>query len=185
METGLTVSMVFLWLVVLFNLLLTLALTRRANIAGTSSLLTGLKKGQAAPEFTAQTLNGESMTLKDYRRPTVFVFISTHCGPCQRLLPELERISPQAAQSGVDLILVSGDQFEEAQDYVREKQIHLPVLVAPRDNNAFFNDYRITATPSYCSIDSQGMVQAAGYPDSQHGEWKALCDSWARKAIPV
>jgi len=38
----------------------------------------------------------------------------------------------------------------------------LPVLVAPREHNPFFTDYKAMGTPSYCLIDAQGRVQAAG-----------------------
>lgn len=181
METGLVISMILLWIVVFCNMLLTLALIRRLN---TGSRQTGLWKGQIAPDFTAQTLTGESMTLQDYTgHPTVFVFISTRCGPCEQLLPELEELSPQAMQAGVNLVLVSNNQREETQDYARRKNICLPVLIAPRNENPFFQNYQIQGTPSYCSIDKQGKVQSAGYPNMTGGDWKALSDNWAKKAI--
>lgn len=184
METGLIVSTVLLWIVVLFNLLLTLAIVRKARAAGGATI--GLQKGQAAPDFMAQTLSGEQMTLKDYTHPVALIFISTTCGPCEQLLPEFERIGSLAAQSGVDLILVSGDALEQTQNYAREHNIHLPVLVAPRDGNSFFTDYQITGAPAFCYIDKQGRVQAAGVPGGRlQGEWKALSDSWARKAVQV
>lgn len=184
METGLIVSAVLLWMVVLFNLLLTLAIIRRAR--GVDGATIGLQKGQAAPDFMAQTLSGEQMSLKDYTYPVALIFISTRCGPCEQLLPEFERIGSLAARSGVDLILVSGDALEQTQNYAREHNIHLPVLVAPRDENAFFTDYRITGTPAFCYIDKQGRVQAAGIPGGKlQGEWKALSDSWTRKAVQV
>lgn len=181
METGLTVSVVLLWIVVLFNLVLTLALIRRAN-PGPQAAQSGLKKGQAAPDFTAQTLSGERVTLADYKHPTAFVFISSNCSPCRLLLPELEELGPQAAQSDVDLVLVSGDRLEETQDYAKEKNIHLPVLVAPRDENPFFTDYQITGTPYCCYIDEQGMIQVTGYPIANQA-WSTLTASWAKNAI--
>lgn len=191
MEAGLIASTVLLWIVVVFNLLLTLAIVRRARVDGTPAVspdkaTIGLQKGQAAPDFIAQTLGGEQMTLKDYTHPVALIFISTSCGPCEQLLPEFERIGPLAAQSGVDLILVSGDALEQTQNYAREHNIHLPVLVAPRAENSFFTEYQITGTPAFCAIDEQGSIQAAGIPsERREGEWKALSHSWARKAVQV
>ena len=126
------------------------------------------------------------MTLQDYARyPTAFVFISTRCDPCEKLLPELETLGPLAMRVGVNLVLVSDNQLEETQDYARRNNVHLPVLVAPRNENPFFQSYQIQGTPSYCYIDAQSKVQSAGHPNMTGGEWKALSDDWAKKAISV
>ena len=181
METGLIVSMVLLWIVTVFNLLLTLALVHRLH---TGLPRSGLKAGQIAPDFTAQTLTGENVTLRDYAgHPTTLIFISTHCNPCRKLLPEVEALGPRVTQAGANLVLVSGDGREETQDYVREMDIHLPVLVAPRNESPFFQDYQIQSTPSYCTINQQGKVQSAGYPSISGGDWKAFSDGWTKKAI--
>lgn len=183
MEMGLVISLILLWIVVLFNLLLTLAIIRRLNMG---SRQTGLQQGQLAPDFTAQTLSGESVKLQDYAgHSTAFVFITTSCSPCEKLLPELEALGPQAMRAGVNLVLVSDNQREEIQDYARRNNIHLPVLIAPRRENPFFQNYQIKGTPSYCYIDKQGKVQSVGHPHMTGGEWKALSDDWAKKAISV
>ena len=183
METGIVISMILLWIVVIFHLLLTLAIVRKVN---RTSHPAGLRRGQRAPEFTAQTLTGERVTLQDYAgHPTTFVFISTGCGPCKKLLPELEALGPGARQAGDTLVLVSADQHEEARDYISRNNIHLPVLVAPREENPFFQHYQIQGTPSYCSIDAQSKVQSAGHPDVLVQGWKTLVDGWAKRAETV
>ena len=55
METALVVSSVLLWLVILLNLVLTLALVRRINTkrSDKSAPPEVLKTGQLAPDFTA------------------------------------------------------------------------------------------------------------------------------------
>jgi hypothetical protein len=64
--------------------------------------------------------------------------------------------------------------------FVRELHIQLPVLVAPRTNNAFFRDYNVVGTPFYCLVDEHGKIQAMGYPDLNvsRGVWKMLVESW-------
>lgn len=181
LETVLVVSSVILWLVVIFNLLLTLALVRRLRATSPSQNEIGLKSGQPAPDFTAQTLNGEIMTRSTYAgRSIAFLFISIHCAPCHDLLPQLEPLAPKAAQSGVELILVSGDGLKETKAFAEEQNINLPVLVAPRESNSFMEDYKCTATPSYCFIDANAEVISSGYPSLQWGEWKTLVESWTK-----
>ena len=189
MQTILVVSSILLWLVVLLNLLLTFGLVRRLNADqanGASASTMGLKAGETAPDFTAQTLSGETVTLSSYAgRNVAFVFISTHCTPCHEILPSLALLAPRAARAGVELVLVSSDEMEETHTFVEKEHISLPVLVAPIKNNAFMEDYKSMSTPSYCFIDGQSRVQSSGYPSLEWGGWKALADSWNKKDVPV
>ncbi|PIV27193.1 MAG: hypothetical protein COS37_03225, partial [Anaerolineae bacterium CG03_land_8_20_14_0_80_58_20] len=67
-----------------------------------------------------------------------------------------------ARQFGTELVLVSDADEEKTRPLIDGLADGLPVLVAPRDHNPFFTDYKAMGTPSYCLIDAQGRVQAAG-----------------------
>lgn len=176
METALITSSVFLWLVVIGNVLLTLALVRRLNHMGKLQTREGgLEAGEAAPDFTAQTLDGGTKTLADYAgRSVAFAFISTTCRPCRDRLPMLERIGPEMRASGVDLVLISGDGREETQALRDEMDLRLPLLIAPRSENPFFEAYKVPGTPAFCLIDSEGNVSRANILGSDFQEWKQL-----------
>lgn len=182
METLLIVSSVFLWVVVLCNLMLTLALVRRTNArTQQESSTSGLQIGQQAPPFTAQALNGETLTLANYAgRKVAFLFVSTHCQPCLNLLPSIEDLRPGAAQAGVELVLVMNDESEQTRTFVADHHLQTSVLLAPRGDNTFHEDYQVKGTPSYCLLNEQGKVQAAGYPSMEWGQWKNLAASWTR-----
>jgi len=63
-EALLVGSLVFLWMLLMLNLLLTLGLARRVRgVLPTKALL---QVGENAPEFSAQTLEGEKVTLATY-----------------------------------------------------------------------------------------------------------------------
>lgn len=191
METGLVISMVLLWVVVLLNLLLTLALIRRLNRTSTSPHAQAIPKvgpevGQRAPDFTAQTLDGATVTRESYTgKKVALVFISTHCGPCREALPRLEQLGPKAARGGIELLLVSSNEAGETRILVESLTLHLPVLVAPSPTNPLTAAYQATATPSYCFIDEQGIVQSAGLLILEGGQWETLVDSWAKQGVPV
>ena len=96
MEPILVVSSILLWLMVLFNLLLTVALIRRAAAKqpgfATENVPT-LEIGSQAPDFTAETLDGEAMTLDDYAGKSIaLIFVSPTCKPCLNKLPELHEL---------------------------------------------------------------------------------------------
>ena len=173
----LAISSVLLWLVVGFNLILTLALVRRLNALDSTSqsrsthpikiapASLGPEIGQPAPAFTAQTLEGEQVTLDTYTgagRSAAFVFISTTCEPCREALPSYEALLPKARQAGVDLVLVSTSDPIQTAAFVEQFNIRLPVLVAPMRDNPFMKDYNFNATPSYCLVDTQGKIRSAG-----------------------
>jgi peroxiredoxin len=169
----LLVSSVLLWLVVGLNLLLTLALVRKLN----GSTPRPLKKGQRAPDFTAQTLTGEQVTLASYAgRSVALIAVSPTCGPCRDALPSYEALAPKARRAGVELVLVSTAPVAESQAFVEEFAIHMPLIVAPEPDNPLMRDYKFAGTPSYCLIDTQGKVQASGFPGT--GAWPALIESW-------
>lgn len=175
MSEILAVSSILLWLIVLFNLLITLTLVRRFKPGHTD----GLKVGQQAPAFSADTADGRTVDLATYAgRKVAFVFFATNCAPCRDALPNYETLGPKAARSGVELVLVSVDTMERTQVFIDELHVRLPVLVAPRESNPFMRDYNITGTPSYCLIGDSGKVESAGYPNPDWGEWKSLADSW-------
>lgn len=186
MEASLIVSSLLLWVIVVCNLFLTLALVRRLNNARPSSKLDpGLSAGEIAPDFTVQTVSGETVTRSMYAgRKVAFVFISAHCAPCHDLVLQLESLTSQAAQAGVEVVLVSSDTQEETRDFIEQKRIHFPILVAPRETNAFFDDYHSPGTPAYCFINTDGKVHSAGIPLIIGTVWKAF-DDWIKREVPL
>lgn len=106
METFLVISSILLWVLLLFNILLTLGLSRR--ISRQFPKMESLKPGQPAPDFTAWTLDGEPVTRASYNaQSTALIFVSPHCGPCRDEMPKLETLRPQADSQGISLVLVS------------------------------------------------------------------------------
>ena len=177
MQVVFVISSILLWVVVLLNLILTLALVQRVSGRGLQQL--GLKPGTRAPDFTAETLGGEVVSMASYSgRAVTFLFIGPRCGPCREALPYYEALGPFARQAGVELVLVSNEDAAATQALVDEFKITLPVLVAPQDRSSFLQEYKATGTPGYCMVNADGIVQSAGYPSLERGEWKQLTDEW-------
>lgn len=161
MESILVISSISLWVVVLLNVLLTLGLARRVRSA--FPVMDTLKIGQKAPNFSAPTLQGKTVTLADYAgRTAAFVFVSPHCKPCREELPHLRELSPRAREYGAELVLVSDEGEETTRPFVEGTVDGLTVLVAPRDRNPLFTDYKVPGTPSFYLLNAQGKVQGTG-----------------------
>jgi methylamine dehydrogenase accessory protein MauD len=182
LQIAFVISSVLLWVVVLFNLLLTLALIKRVNAQPRNQApeepevpRDAVPKGTEAPNFSAHTLAGETVTRDSYKgQPTMLIFVTPTCKPCRELLPILKQLAPQAKRAGVNLILVSGDMHEATQQMIDKEQIDLPVLLAPRHENTLWLDYKISGTPSFYFIDAQGIVRASGFPSPYSERWKKL-----------
>ncbi|MEM8535434.1 MAG: TlpA disulfide reductase family protein [Chloroflexota bacterium] len=191
MQSLLVVSSVLVWVVVIINILLTIALVRQFNrVLGQIVPFLGmgmgekLTVGEAAPDFKAETLTGESVTLAHYARKAVsFVFISPHCDPCVEKIPTLTALSNQAKQAGVEIVLVNTEgSTSETATFVKQHGITLPVLVAPRERNSFANDYKALMTPSYCLIDQDSHVKETGM--FTPGWEDKLAHAWSNASSP-
>lgn len=184
MQFLLASSVILLWIAVLLNLFLTLGIIRKLNGLSLSQTESDtrerLPKGEPAPDFTAETLDGQQVSLATFAgRSVAFQFLSTHCNPCREILPELLELAVLAANAGVEFVLVMLDEAPQARAFVQEFQISLPVLVAPRADNDFAEKYKVHGTPNYCLIDGQGRVLSTGHPKLDEGF--DLANSWRRQ----
>lgn len=174
------INAILLWVVVLFNLILTFALIRK--IASTSNSRpaepAGLDAGVEAPGFTARTLEDQPVTLDTFAgHMTAFLVVTPNCQPCRDSLPKYEALYPQAKRSGTELVVVNTGDPEATHALVDEFHLTMPVIVAPTPDNTFYKDYKIPGTPSYCLISSTGEVKSSGYPNFNGGDWKRFVDS--------
>jgi peroxiredoxin len=189
LQSLLIAGFALLAIVVTANLALTLMLIRRINRVPAGMGLppgmeVGLKKDTPAPDFRAETLSGEPVTLADYAHKAVsFIFISSKCPPCVEKLPALQALAPQARQAGVEIVLVTGDSDRATiSALVTQYRITLPVLIAPFEQNSFLIDYKAQATPSYCTLNQHGRVAGSGLMEP--GWEKQLMGDWVSAGHP-
>lgn len=164
------------------NLVLTLAIVRRVNRGGSehsSAQLRGLGPGEAAPDFTAQKLDGSNVTLADFsRRRTVMLFVSPGCKPCVESLPEYVRLSAIARDQGEELLLVSGGDHDPTRAMIGKAANAITVIVAPRETHKLFADYKADVTPLFTVIEN-GHVLSSGMPWNTIQEWRDVLSRWS------
>lgn len=100
MEPIVLISSVALWILVIFNLLLTFALVNRVNSPAKTSV-DMLPVGELVPNLTVETLDGQVKTLRDIqssrKMEMALVFVSPYCEPCREHMPELGQALWQSA----------------------------------------------------------------------------------------
>lgn len=179
MELVLEVGIVLLTVAVIFNYILTFALIRRQDTNQQVAETELLGVGEVAPDFTAETLNGDIVTRASYAgRSIAFLYFGSSCPTCAEMFPRYDALRLKAQLSGVELVLVSIDSLDQTRAFISQHPSKLPLIVAPRSSNPLKDNYKVSGTPSYCLIDEQGLVLSSGYADVYAQKWQALTRIW-------
>ena len=87
--------------------------------------------GETFPKITVPQLGGGQLDLgspangRDWQ--LVVVYRGKHCPICTRYLKELDAIVPELAKIGIDVVAVSADPEEKAQEQAAEAGVSFPV----------------------------------------------------------
>mgnify|MGYP003435951310 FL=1 len=82
----------------------------------------GLEKGQIAPNFTLETLTGETVTLADFKGKKVILnFWATWCPPCRTEMPHFQDYYEQYAERDNVVILAANATYnDKGADHVQK-----------------------------------------------------------------
>ena len=129
----------------------------------------GLKKGQLAPDFTLQTLSGESITLSDLKGKKVLLnFWATWCPPCKKEMPDLqEYYEKYGEQENLEIVAVNLTYSERSiskEDVVKNVQLFadnygLTFQIPLMKEDSISKTYQVITIPSTFMIDSEGRIQ--------------------------
>ena len=125
--------------------------------------------GQPAPDFTLPDINGDNVSLNDFRGKYVFIdFWFTGCGSCKAMFPYLKLIMNEYKKRNIIFISISVDKEksdwekmlkegyeEEGMRVLFEQQPYWIHLYDPQ-SRALANQYLVTGYPTYILIDRDG-----------------------------
>ncbi|MEL7021663.1 MAG: TlpA disulfide reductase family protein, partial [Bacteroidota bacterium] len=123
----------------------------------------GLVEGTNAPDFTLTDVNGQQVSLSDYKGKVVFIdFWATWCAPCIRYMRHTQRMAQQFANDDVVFLYISLDRDKQNwEQQVNLKNLHGVHLTA--GNGSGYQShiaqlYRVKRLPTYVLIDRDGKV---------------------------
>jgi peroxiredoxin len=118
----------------------------------------GTEIGELAPDFTGTTLEGETITLSDFRGQIVLVNdFATWCGPCVAETPHLVEV--YNAQRG-DVVFI-GLNLQESESKVSKfkEQYGIPYPLVMDLDGELTDIYHPVGLPTSWFIDSEGVVR--------------------------
>ncbi len=135
---------------------------RKSSASGADLLKSiGVEKmpaGSVAPAFTLRDLNGQNVSLSNYRGRVVFLnFWATWCGPCREEMPSMERLHRALGSRGLAVLAVNlREDAAEVARFMRKYQLSFPALL---DSDGQVSSlYRVWALPMTYIIDGGGQI---------------------------
>lgn len=114
--------------------------------------------GKVAPDFTLQTLKGETVTLSQYRgKPVLLVFWVVHCEGCIQEIPYLQEFYDRHGNEAVLLAVHVGDARPQIENLLSTRRITYPILIDADEQVCI--TYRHGA-PTAFAIDKEGIIRA-------------------------
>lgn len=91
-------------------------------------------KGQPAPEFALQSIEGKTVRLSDLKGKAVLVnFWATWCQPCKIEMPWFVELQKQYANEGLVVLGISVDEDASTEDltkFAKDLGVNYPILLA-------------------------------------------------------
>ena len=143
------------------------------------SIPTEPKVGFRAPDFTLQTLSGETVRLSDLiGRPVVISYWATWCIPCQQEIPILQNIAQEYQSQGLTVLTVNAidqDSVRDVQAMVGEKGMTIPVLLD--QGNQFASTYGALFFPTTIFVDASGVIRHIRLGDSSEADLRTKVEN--------
>ena len=133
--------------------------------------------GQPAPDFQLSDLNGNQVSLAQFRGKVVILdFWATWCGPCRLTMPVMERIQQQYADKLALLAINLEEPAEDVRGYVTSNGVRSTVLLD--EDGTIGRIYRTDSIPMQVLIDRKGVVRniQVGYSSRLADRLRAAID---------
>jgi len=117
------------------------------------------EEAMVAPNFTLKNLDGEEVSLSQFRGKYVLVnFWATWCGPCKVEMPSLETLYKRFKNKNFVLLAISNDMFGSTivKPFVKTRNLNFPILLDQRLKAS--NSFGVVSLPSTFMIDPEGEI---------------------------
>jgi len=125
----------------------------------------GLRPGTKAPDFTAETLSGDKLSLSDLRGKYVLIdFWGTWCGPCIEALPVIKKAYETYGDEDFEIVGIAKElNIERFERFVNRENILWPQIPEIyEEQNDIQELYFVNSYPSYYLVNPEGEIVEYG-----------------------
>lgn len=116
-----------------------------------------LKSGNKAPDFTAELIDGSTVTLSDFKgKPVIINFWATWCGPCVKEMPAFERLKENYGDEIGILAVNCGEDADTIKDFADANGYTFPIVLDEEYQVSML--YPTNSIPYTVVIDGNGKV---------------------------
>lgn len=132
------------------------------NVLEEDGIEVGLEKGNRAPDFELETLDGESIKLSDLQGKPVFLnFFTSWCPPCRAEAPDMQKFHEE---SDVQVLAVNmyerENNTDDVPEFIEEFGLTLPVVIDESLEVTY--RYGVQVMPTTYILDSDGLIVNVG-----------------------
>ena len=119
-----------------------------------------LEAGEAAPDFSLQSITGEQVSLSDFKgRLVLLKLATTWCPTCKQLSAEISRAGDDlAANNVVFLDVFVRDSVATVEEYIAEMEYPM-TFHALLDDGQVSDDYNVYLIPRLLLVDADQVVR--------------------------
>lgn len=134
-----------------------------------------IRVGEKAPDFTVETIDGNSVTLSQLQgKTTLLIFFASWCPDCHKQLDAIEQLQSQFDSSKFAVLAISrGEKIEDVREYVAGRGYTFQVAVDC--DSEVYSLYATQYVPRCFVIDSFGRVLALSV-EYDVDKFNLLCD---------
>jgi peroxiredoxin len=138
-----------------------IAISRAAPGEAAAGLVPAPQTGFPAPDFTLETIDGQTVTLSSLRgKPVILNFWASWCPPCKAEMPAIQHVYEDYRARGLVVLAVNAahqDTLVNVQAFLTENSLTFPV---PLDPAGTVNTlYQVRSLPTTFFIGADGVIR--------------------------
>lgn len=118
----------------------------------------GIEPGQTPPPFTLLDLDGNEVSLSDFKGDVVMIDLwATWCPPCRKEIPFLVSLYEQYTDQGLSIVGVALDQqgASVVAPWVEANDVSYTIVLGDQEIS---RKYKVSAIPMTLTLDRNGIV---------------------------